>query len=38
VLYRTTHTELDLSAYPNVARWRDTVVARPAFAVAEPVL
>jgi len=38
VLYRTTHTGLDLSPYPNVMRWRDAVVARPAFAAAEPVL
>jgi glutathione S-transferase len=38
VLYRTTHTGLDLSPYPNVERWRDTLVARPAFAAAGPVL
>ena len=38
VLYRTAHTGLDLSPYPNVERWRDTLVARPAFAAAGPVL
>jgi glutathione S-transferase len=38
VLYRTAHTGLDLSPYPNVARWRDALVERPAFAAAEPVL
>ena len=38
VLYRTTHTGLDLAPYPNVTRWRDALVARPAFAAAEPVL
>jgi glutathione S-transferase len=38
VLYRTTHTGLDLGPYPNLERWRDTLIARPAFAAAEPVL
>jgi glutathione S-transferase len=38
VLYRTTHTGLDLTLYPNVARWRETLIARPAFAAAGPVL
>jgi len=38
VLYRTIHTGLDLGPYPNVQRWRDTVVARPSFSAAEPVL
>ena len=38
VLYRTTHTRLDLGPYPNVARWRDTLIARPAFTAAGPVL
>ena len=38
VLYRTTHTGLDLTPYPNVQRWRDTLIARPAFAAAEPVV
>ena len=37
VLYRTTHSGLDLSPYPNVERWRDTLLARPAFAAAGPV-
>ena len=38
VLFRTTHTGLDLSPYPNVERWRDTVTERPAFTAADPVL
>jgi glutathione S-transferase len=38
VLYRTHNTGLDLSPYPNVERWRDTLVARPAFAAADPVV
>ncbi len=38
VLYRTTHTGLDLGPYPNVARWREVLVARPGFAAAGPVL
>jgi glutathione S-transferase len=38
VLYRTTHSGLDLQPFPNVLRWRDTVTARPAFAAAEPVV
>ena len=37
VLYRTTHSGLDLSPYPNVQRWRETLLARPAFAAAGPV-
>ena len=37
-LYRTTNTGMDLTPYPNLLRWRDTVMARPAFARAEPVL
>ena len=38
VLYRTVHTGLDLEPYPNVARWRDTMLARPSLAAAGPVL
>ncbi len=38
ILYRTTNTGLDLTPYPNLERWRDTLLARPAFAAAEPVL
>ena len=38
VLYRTTHTGLDLTPYPNVQRWRDTLIARPSFSAAEPVI
>jgi glutathione S-transferase len=37
-LYRTTNTGMDLTPYPNLLRWRDTLMARPAFARAEPVL
>jgi glutathione S-transferase len=37
VLFRTTKTGMDLSAYPNLLHWRETVCARPAFAAAEPV-
>lgn len=36
-LYRTTHTGLDLSPFPNLLRWRDTLTSRPAFAHADPV-
>ncbi|MFL6051079.1 MAG: glutathione S-transferase family protein [Gaiellales bacterium] len=35
-LYRTLVTGMDLSPYPNLARMRDTVTARPAFAAVEP--
>jgi glutathione S-transferase len=38
VLYRTTHSGLDLSPYPNLLRLRETVTARPAFIAAGPVL
>ncbi len=38
VLFRTTKSGLDLNAYPNVLRWRETVTDRPAFAAARPVL
>ncbi len=37
ILFRTTKTGLDLSPYANLTRWRDTLLARPAFAAAEPV-
>ncbi|MDX6535208.1 MAG: glutathione S-transferase [Gaiellales bacterium] len=36
-LFRTTRTGMDLSPYPNLVRWRDTLIARPSFAAAEPV-
>jgi glutathione S-transferase len=35
-LYRTLVTGMDMSAYPNLTRMRDTVTARPAFAAVEP--
>jgi glutathione S-transferase len=38
VLYRTTHSGLDLEPYPNLLRLRETLVARPAFIAAGPVL
>ena len=38
ILYRTRHTGLDLSGYPNLERWRDTVVSRPSFTAADPVV
>jgi glutathione S-transferase len=38
VLYRTTHSGLDLTPYPNLLRLRETVTARPAFIAAGPVL
>jgi glutathione S-transferase len=37
VLFRTTKTGLDLSAYPKVSRLRDAHLARPAFQAAGPV-
>ena len=37
-LFRSIRTGLDLGPYPALARWRETVLARPAFARAEPVL
>ena len=37
VLYRTTHTGLDLSPHPRLRALRETLLARPAFASAEPV-
>jgi glutathione S-transferase len=38
VLYRTTHSGLDLTPYPNLLQLRETVTARPAFIAADPVL
>jgi glutathione S-transferase len=38
VLYRTTHSGLDLSPYPNLFGLRETLLARPAFAAAQPEL
>jgi len=38
VLFRTTKTDLDLTPYPDVLHWRETLIARPAFTAAEPVL
>jgi glutathione S-transferase len=38
VLYRTTHSRLDLTPYPNLLRLRETVVNRPSFIAAGPVL
>jgi glutathione S-transferase len=38
VLFRTTMAGTDLSPYPNLLRWRQTVCERPAFAAAGPVL
>lgn len=37
ILFRTTKTGMDLSAYPAVLRWREAVTSRPAFAAAGPV-
>jgi glutathione S-transferase len=37
VLFRTTKTGLDLSALPKLVALRDALLARPAFAAAEPV-
>jgi glutathione S-transferase len=38
VLYRTTHSGLDLTPYPNLLHLRETVTARPSFIAAGPVL
>ena len=37
ILFRTTKTGLDLGPYGNLARWRETLLARPSFAEADPV-
>lgn len=37
ILFRTTRTGLDLDPYPRVSLWRETLLARPAFAAADPV-
>jgi glutathione S-transferase len=37
VLFRTTKTGMDMSPYPNLLHWRETVCSRVAFAAAEPV-
>lgn len=37
VLFRTTKTGLDLTAYPKIAQWRERILGRPSFARAEPV-
>ena len=37
ILFRTTRTGLDLTPYGNLARWRETLLALPAFAAADPV-
>ena len=36
-LFRTTKTGLDLASYPHLSRWRETILAKPSFAAAEPV-
>ncbi len=38
VLFRTTHSGLDLGPFPRLRGLRDALIARPAFAAAEPVL
>jgi glutathione S-transferase len=38
VLYRTTHSGLDLTPYPKLLELRETVTARPSFIAAAPVL
>lgn len=37
ILFRTTRTGLSLDGYPILARWRETLLSRPAFAEAGPV-
>ncbi len=38
ILFRTQGTGLDLGAYPRLERWRESVVSRPSFSAADPVL
>jgi glutathione S-transferase len=38
VIYRTTNTKMDMTPYPNLLRFRETVTARDAFSAAGPVL
>jgi glutathione S-transferase len=38
VLYRTVHSGLDLTPYPNMLRMREAILARPGFIAAGPVL
>jgi glutathione S-transferase len=38
VIYRTTNTKMDLTPYPKLRRFRETVTARDAFSAAGPVL
>jgi glutathione S-transferase len=38
VIYRTTNTKMDMTPYPKLLRFRETVTAREAFGAAGPVL
>ncbi len=38
ILFRSTKYALDLSARPRISRWRDTVITRPTFIAADPVI
>jgi glutathione S-transferase len=38
VIYRTTNTKMDMTPYPKLLRFRETVTARDAFSAADPVL
>lgn len=37
ILFRTTRTDLDLGPFPAIRFWRESLLARPAFALADPV-
>jgi len=37
ILFRTTKTGLGLASYPNISRWRETMLAWPSFVAAIPV-